>query len=78
MHKVLIANRGEIAIRITTACRAAGLARVAVFADPDRDAGHVRAAGEAVALNGMTPAAAYGDGRPVRNEAFTSPGAGAA
>ncbi len=58
MHKVLIASRGEIAVRITTACRAAGLASVAVFADPDRDAVHVRAA---VALNGVTPAAAYGD-----------------
>src|SRR6201996_9786272 len=61
MHKVLIANRGEIAVRIATACRVAGLASVAVFADPDRDAVHVRAAGEAVALSGMTPAAAYGD-----------------
>ncbi len=61
MHKVLIANRGEIAARIATACRAAGLASVAVCADPDRDAVHVRAADEAVALNGMTPAAAYGD-----------------
>jgi Biotin carboxylase, N-terminal domain len=38
MHKVLIANRGEIAVRIAAACRAASLASVAVFADQDRDA----------------------------------------
>jgi acetyl-CoA/propionyl-CoA carboxylase biotin carboxyl carrier protein len=44
MHQVLIANRGEIAVRIAGASRAAGLASVAVFADPDRDAVHVRAA----------------------------------
>ena len=52
MHKVLIANRGEIAVRIAAACRAVSLASVAVFADQDRDAVHVRAADEAVALNG--------------------------
>ena len=62
MHKMLIANRGEIAVRITGACRAVGrLASVAVFASPDRDAVHVRAADEAVALTGTTPAETYGD-----------------
>lgn len=61
MHKVLIANRGEIAVRIAAACRAVSLASVAVFADQDRDAVHVRAADEAVALNGTAPAATYGD-----------------
>jgi acetyl-CoA/propionyl-CoA carboxylase biotin carboxyl carrier protein len=72
MHKVLIANRGEIAVRVATACRAASLVSVAVFADPDRDAVHVRAADEAVALDGMTPAAAYGDAAQVLRAAVDS------
>ena len=71
IRRVLIANRGEIAVRIIEACRALGIETVGVYAEPDRDGLHVHEADVAVALGGTSATETYLDQAKLLDAALT-------
>ena len=71
IKKILIPNRGEIAVRIQRTCRELNIPTVAVFSDPDRYALHVRYADEAFPLNGSLPQETYLNQEHWKNEILT-------
>ena len=76
ISKLLVANRGEIAVRIFETASKMGISTVAVYSDPDRDAVFTRAADEAVSIGGASPAESYLRGDAII-EAARAAGAGA-
>ena len=72
MKKILIANRGEIAVRIIRACREMGIRTVAVFSEADRNALHAKLADEAICIGPAPSDKSYLDMESILSAAFVS------